>query len=141
MIHGHDSVDTALSCTHEDRIGGKRAVDGDALVSCPIRCGADHIDFLAADIAAIAGMRIKTAKSEPRAFDAGLAQHAIEEPNRPQDLGLVNALRDIADRHMACYPARPEPFERIDLADIARKVEIALHPLHLVLSTESGGMQ
>ena len=73
VIHRDDRVVVADVLGHEERVGGQRA--GDAAPAVGARVGdrrRDDVDFLAAQVAAFAGVRIEPAHGDARRGDAEL---------------------------------------------------------------------
>src|SRR4029079_6733478 len=54
VIHRDDGVEAALLRTDEHGVRRKRSVDIDPFASCDFHGGRDHVDLLAAEVAAVA---------------------------------------------------------------------------------------
>ena len=74
VVHRDHRVELAGERLDVDRVGGHRAGDVHAVRAVALDDRRDHVDVLAAEHAALAGMRVERAHADPRPLEAEIAQ-------------------------------------------------------------------
>ena len=96
----------------------------------------DHLDLLAAEDAAVAGVRIEPRDPDPRARLAGGAQRALGEADRLQHAVPGDQLGHGAQRHMRGHARGRELIGRIHFTDMTLKIKHLDEKSELVLELQ-----
>lgn len=94
VVHADDGVELALDGLEEDRVGRMGAGGGDALLLCVLDGGRDFIDFLTAEGAALAGMRVEAGHGDP-GIRLHAAQRLMGEADDLENVGPCRAVDGI----------------------------------------------
>ncbi len=140
VVHRDHGVVVAIARRDEHRVGGQRPVGVDALAARTRDGRRDHVDLLAAERAAVAGVRIQRRDGDARRRGAGRDQVAVQDAHRLDDAVRGDRVGDLAQRDVRRHPRRPQRAGDVELGDEAVDAEEVLHVAQLVLLGEAGEM-
>jgi hypothetical protein len=79
---------------------GKGAFGRDAVAAARLHGGRDHVDLLAPEIAAVAGVRIEPGDRNSWPRKAGVAHASVRQPQRALDASAVEPRRHLGERNV-----------------------------------------
>src|SRR5690606_28758072 len=133
MVHGQDGVEGAGPGAQEDGIGWEGSVGGDAAGLGLLDGRGDDVDLLAAEVAAIAGVRVEAGDGDARPGEAGLAHGAVGEDEAVDDGLAGDEAGDVPEWHVRGDAGVPEALEDVELAGRAVGAELLSEEGDLVL--------
>src|SRR5262249_57264069 len=85
VVHRQYCIERTAFGAKENGIRRERPFDKDTLVLTCLHHWGDHVDLLAPEITAIAGVRVEASDRNPRTREAGAAHAAVRQLQRTQD--------------------------------------------------------
>ena len=99
MVKREDDVEGASQRLHEDRVGGVRAADVDALCARAFD-GADDLFFLVSELAAFSGVRIEPCDADLRGMAVESREFAMEQSREVEELFRCDVADRFSERHV-----------------------------------------
>ena len=116
VVHRQHRIKRAAFGAKEDGIGREWPFDTDAVPLACLHRRRNHVDLLAAEIAAVAGVRIEPGNRDPRTREAGAAHAGIRQSQRAGDTLFRQPGRDLRERNVRGHPRIPQSVEDVELA-------------------------
>ena len=97
VVHGEHGVDGFLADAREQGVGGQRANQREPFAAQEVEHGFDHFDFLTAEVAGFASVRVEAGDGDARLSDAELAsQVGVEDADDFDQQGRRDGVGHVA---------------------------------------------